>query len=300
MATNVYTSTYTLDAVRRRGLLATTGRVTDSDLIGFVNDATQDYVVPLLMASREGFLYATAHTAFTGDGDYAMPVRAAGERLVRIALVTATDIAADEEYPLTRIETSRRQAGQEGFELADNLITIRESPAGYSYLRIVYFQMPNRLVALDECAKVASVGATTVTIDAQPTTAFTTAEPLDFIAGTPGFRWRAIDKTPTLVAGTTLTFTVGDIPSTMAIGDYVALAGETPIVQVPATLRPLVEQRTVCLALEALGDGRLGTAQKTLLDMEKRLVPTLSPRVPGAPRVIVPPMTGRTLPIPFR
>lgn len=301
MATNVYTSDYSVAAVRRRGLIPSTGRVAEADILGFLNDATQDYIVPLLLASREGFLHATEHTAFSSaQTDYAFPKRAASERLVRVALVSATTDDPEDEYPLMRIETSRREEGDEGFEIVDNTIVLRNAPTGYSYLRVVYFCAPNRLVTLSECRRVTAKTSTTVTIDSSAPSTFTTSEPLDFIAGTPGFRWRAIDKTPSNVSGTTLTFASSDIPSTLAVGDYVALAGQTPIAQVPFTLRPLLEQRAVCLALEALGDGRLPNAQKTLADMEKRLVPTLAPRVTGAPRVVRLGLTPRRLPNAFR
>lgn len=301
MATNVYTTDYTVAAVRRRGLIPSTGRLTTADLIGFVNDATQDYIAPLLMASKEGFLHVTEHTAISGS-EYAMPKRASSERLVRIALVNSTSASPNDEYVLNRVETHRRDQGGEGFELVDNTIVLRNVPT-YSYLRVVYFCEPNRLVPLADACKVSSFTSTTVTVDDIPST-FSTSEPVDFISGTAGFRWKAIDKTPTNVnQGTNvLTFAAGVIPSTLAAGDYIALAGETPIVQIPKTLRPLVEQSAVCLALEALGDGRLAASQKTLMDMEQRLVPTLSPRVTGAPRVIINRFSGarRRLPYPFR
>lgn len=282
MATNVHTSDYSVAAVRRRGLIASSGKLTTDDLLGFLNDATQDYVVPLLMSAREGFLFAKEDTAISGT-EYAMPKRASAERLYRVLLVDSSG----DEYPLTRVETARKD-DQEGFELIDNTIVLANAPTGFATLRVEYYRMPNRLVALTAAGKVTAKTATTVTLDTLPST-FSTSEPVDFIAGTAGFRCRAIDKTPTNINSGTkvLTFTSGDIPSNLAVGDYVALTGETPIAQIPQTLRPLLEQRACCLALEALGDGKLGTAQKTLSDMEKRLLPTLTPRVPGAPRVVI-------------
>lgn len=283
MATNVHTSTYSVAAVRRRGLIAQAGKVSENDLLGFLNDATQDYIVPLLMSAREGFLFAKEDTTLVdGQTDYAMPRRASAERLYRVLLVDSSG----KEYPLTRIETARKD-DQEGFEIIDNTIVLN-APSGYASLRVEYYRMPNRLVALASTGQVTAKTSTTVTLDVVPSS-FSTSEPVDFISGTAGFRCKGVDKTPTGVNVVTriLTFNSGDIPSTLAIGDYVAFSGETPIAQIPQTLRPLLEQRACCLALESLGDGKLATAQKTLADMEKRLLPTLTPRVPGAPRVIL-------------
>ncbi len=236
------------------------------------------------MSAREGFLLAKEDTTLVnGQTEYAMPKRASSERLYRVLLIDS----AGNEQPLTRVETARKPDQADGFELIDNTIVLADA-SGYTSLRVEYYRMPNRLVALTAAGKVTAKTATTVTLDTAPT-AFSTSEPLDFIAGTAGFRCKGIDKTPTGWNSATkvLTFTSGDIPTNLAVGDYVALAGETPIAQIPQTLRPLLEQRACCLALEALGDGKLGTAQKTLTDMEKRLMPTLAPRVPGAPRVII-------------
>ena len=282
MATNVYTSDYALAAVRRRGLIASAGKLQEADLLGFLNDVTQDYIVPILMGAREGFLLAKEDTAISGT-EYAMPKRASAERLYRVLLV---DSAGNEE-PLNRVETARK-VDQEGFELVDNTIVLCETPSGYTSLRVEYFRMPNRLVALTASCRVTTKTSTTVTVDDIPST-FSTSEPVDFVSGTAGFRCKAIDKLPSGVNQTTnvLTFTSGVIPSTLAVGDYVALAGETPIIQIPQTLHPLAHQAACCMALEALGDGKLGTAQKSLAEMQKRLVPTLAPRVPGAPRVII-------------
>lgn len=300
MATNVYTTAYTLDAIKRRGLLPGTGRITDDDLIGFVNDAMADYGVPLLMAAREGFLHATEDTALVdGQTSYPIPARAASERLVRVLLVNSEG----QELPLDRVETARRESTSSGYELVDDSLTLWNPPSGYASLRFIYFCEPSRLVALTECAQVTAITSTTVTVDSAPAT-FTTSEPLDFIAGSPGFRCVARDVTPTAVVSSVLTFAAGDIPSTLAVGDYVALAGETPILQAPKTLRPLIEQRALCIALEALGDNRLKTALDALDRMEKRLVATLSPRVPGSPRVVInrftPGSMRRNIPLQFR
>jgi hypothetical protein len=284
VATNVYTSDYSLAAVRRRGLIPTAGKLTETDLLGFLNDATQDFIVPILMSVREGFLLATEDTALvSGQTDYAMPPRASAERLYRVLLVASNG----DETALDRVETARK-ASQQGFELVDNTIALLDPPSGYASLRIEYFRMPNRLVALTSACKVTAKTSTTVTVDDIPAT-FTTSEPLDFISGVAGFRWRAIDKTPTAVDQVTniLTFASGDVPSSLAVGDFIALAGETPIMQIPQTLHPLAHQAACCMALEALGDGKLGTAMKTLDATQKRLVPTLATRVPGAPRVII-------------
>jgi len=178
------------------------------------------------------------------------------------------------------------------FSIDDATVTLPSAlPAQYVTLRMTYFRMPNRLVLPEDddgnalVATVLSKTANSITVDVVPET-FTTSEPLDFIAGQPGFRWRAIDTTPTSIVGTTLNFAANAVPATVVAGDFVCLARETPVAQCPEALLPLLKQATAVTILEALKDSGAKTAADKRGDMEKRILATLSPRVQNARRVL--------------
>jgi hypothetical protein len=99
-----------------------------------------------------------------------------------------------------------------------------------------------------------------------------------------------------------LTFASGVIPSTLAVGDYLALAGTTPIVQVPKSVRSVVEQGVLCLALSALGDPKTKAAEEKL-DKMKKTSGMLTQRVKNSPRVVLnrySPASMRRLPAAIR
>ena len=118
-------------------------------------------------------------------------------------------------------------------------------------IRQYYFQRRNRLVQTVECGRITGISGLNVTINATPLS-FSTAVQYDLVKGTPGFQNLAIDQTVTGISGTTLTFS--ELPSTLSLGDYVCLAGESPIPQIPLEGFPLLSQQGVYVTLQALND----------------------------------------------
>jgi hypothetical protein len=111
---------------------------------------------------------------------------------------------------------------------------------------------------------------------------------MDFIAGKSGNATRAFDKTPTNIAGTTITFTATDVPSTLVVGDYLALAQESPVLQIPDNSFPWLVTKTSRRCLYAIGDFE-GYARLAEDDSEeeKRLKIVLEPRIRGETTKIV-------------
>jgi hypothetical protein len=89
------------------------------------------------------------------------------------------------------------------------------------------------------------------------------------------------------VSGTTLTLSTSDLPSRLAVGDWISLAGETPIPQIPDELRPVLAQATAVGVNEAMNLPGLDSARKTLDEMLKAVSLLLTPRVTGAQKKVV-------------
>lgn len=285
---NRYTSDFLITSARRQGLIPVAGKLSTSDILGFVDDALQDYIAPLMLSGREQFLVYTEDTPLvSGQLTYPLPQRAVSEAVQQILLVDSSGTQLQLSYVEPKAVTPTSIAGWApfGFTLVDNSVFLPQGFSSYVTLRITYFRRPNRCVQASEAAEVLTVnkGTGAVIVVSTPTT---WASPLsvDLIQGSPGFRWRAIDQTATF-AGTAFTLPIAAVQS-LAPGDFVALAGESPVPQCPATLHPLLAKRVSCMCLEALGDQRLGSATKAMELMETRLLPTLTPRVEGAPRVV--------------
>ena len=71
------------------------------------------------------------------------------------------------------------------------------------------------------------------------------------------------------------------------VGDWVSLAGTSPVANIPEDFYPLLEQRTVCKLLEALGDPKAQYSQQKADELEKYLIATIVPRIEEEEPLIV-------------
>lgn len=82
----------------------------------------------------------------------------------------------------------------------------------------------------------------------------------------------------------TITINEEDFPAGLAVGDYIALAEECVIPQIPTDLHSMLAQRIACRCLEALGDqAGLQAANAKLAEMEQKLATVVDSRVEDAP-----------------
>jgi hypothetical protein len=104
----------------------------------------------------------------------------------------------------------------------------------------------------------------------------------DLVRASPGYESLADDVTP-LADYTFPTFTA---PTDVEVGDYVCLAGESCVPQIPVELQPVLAQRVIVKVLEAIGDAAaVQTAQGKLLEAEAAAKTLLTPRVDGEPKM---------------
>jgi hypothetical protein len=115
-------------------------------------------------------------------------------------------------------------------------------------------------------------------------TGLSTGIPFDIISNKPIFPYHGYDLTGT-VAGAVITMTP---PSGTAVGDWVALAGYSPIPQIPYEIHPVLAQRTAARILGILGDSNgmqllMASAQEQM----SQILTLVAPRVAGNPSFIV-------------
>lgn len=285
MAANPYTTTYLLASLRRRGMIPSTDEaLATADFLAFADEELQTEVVQVLLAAREEYLVSKIpydQTIVSGTTTYAIPPRAIGGKLRQVLTVDSNG----DECPLTRVEPEH-SGSDAGYMFEGNTIELTSTQITGT-LRQTYFMRPNRLVATTAVGLISAINTGTGVITCNVPSTFTTSERFDFVKGTPGFECLAIDKTPSAVGGASITFSTSDLPSGLAVGDYVCLAGESPIPQIPVELHPFLSQRIVVRALEALGDPKAAVAEKTADRLRARAVSLIAPRDQGARRVII-------------
>lgn len=255
-----------------------------ADFLAFADEELQTEVVQVLLAAREEYLVSKIpfdQTIVSGTTRYAMPPRAIGGRL-RQVLISGTDGAY---VPLPRVEPEN-STDDVGYVFDGNSLVLTDSTLTGT-LRQTYFMRPNRLVATSAVGLITAINTGTGVVTCNIPATFTTSERYDFVKGTPGFECSAIDLTASAVGGSTITFTAGDLPSSLAVGDYVCLAGESPIPQIPVELHPFLSQRVVVRALSAIGDAKREFAQQDADRLRARAVSLISPRDQGGKRPII-------------
>jgi hypothetical protein len=166
---------------------------------------------------------------------------------------------------------------------------------------------PNTLVKDAAVATITSINRTTgaIVVDKVPTT-YKIDLTFDFVKrNSPHSIMTKIDGTPAIdVAVTNIqssakTITVSDvsfIPNNLQVGDYISIAGESCIPNVPTELHMVLAQRVACRVLEAIGDtAGLANANQKLQDMEGKTAVLLDNRVEGAVHKVKNRGTTRTI-----
>lgn len=283
------TTSLLLSDIRTGGMLPAASLLTfgDSDLLRLADREIQAGIVPLVMGVREEYFVSYQDFAITPGArtnTIRIPYRAIGNKVRDIAFVDGDGVPV--RSPLPQLSLEQLEDGGSGFYVTGNTITLYNAGGdwGTGTARVSYFQRPNRLVATYSAGVVSSVVGSVVTLLSVPA-GFASGLRYDFVRANPGYDCLAIDYTATL-AGSTLTFAT--VPDELTAGDYVCRAGEAPVPQIPLELHPVLAQRVVVKALEAIGDSQgMKDAQAKLQELQTDALKLITPRVDGAPKRVV-------------
>jgi len=287
-----YTTTDFLNSVRQRGSLPTTTNTNNvNSTTNLLNLATEELhikLVPMLLSVREEFYVATKSYSITAaQANYSLPANAVGMIVRDIQIITGSEVKSLSPVDSEFITTTA--AGDPiGFYLEHNNIVLYPTPVSTAgTLRVRYFQRPNRLATTAECAQISSINTatSTITVSSIPST-WATGVILDFIGASVPYRTIDNEYTTTSVSSTTIVFSA--LPLSLAVGDWLAPTGYSPIPQIPFEFQPLLAQMTVVKALESLGDSNgVKQASENLKMIEAAAIQLISPRVQGEAKRVV-------------
>lgn len=289
-----YTSTGIITDLKNAGLIPTSQKTYENDdFIDFMDRELRLHIVPKIMSTRANYFLGDPYdqSVVSGTSNYALPPRAIGMMLKNVFFLDA----AGNEKELTLIEVddlpdlNTQQTGEpEFFYFKDNEVVIRPPPAqSVGSIRMYYYVRRSQIIDILDCGKITQNVAGVLTLNNVPTT-FTTSVQFDLVKGTPGFQTLKMDITPSAVSATTITFSTSDIPSTVAVGDYVCLAQESPIAQIPLEFHPWLTQRVLFRVLRGIND-RQGAedAKDDLKEIEESAMLLLATRADEQSKKIV-------------
>lgn len=279
-----YTTDDAVEAVRVGAKLPDAhADLTSAVILGFGDEERASVIDPWRrkILGAEYDITSASQSLVSGTATYRIPSRAAGASLHSVSYVDG----AGDEWPMNRIPLEDSGAFVHGagyhweapyaYAIEGDFVRVLPTPAASSgSLKLRYPKRPSRMVSIEDAMVITSIsGSPSVYAGPKPSTIQTTTL-VDIIQSAPNFAIFAADQTPSAVsANTSVTFATN--PSTeAAAGDYVALAGETPVIQLPAELHPILIALMIGRALEAEGD-RDGMA--IAMDRAERRLARLEP-----------------------
>lgn len=281
----LFDTTYLLDQIKIKATLPE-GRYEDSEILNVAYDVLLSQLMPLILNLKEEYYVRHEPQAITANtASYPIPHRAHGLILREVKKLSGTSIVDLTRIDPTEVDTTS-PGEPDSFYLEGHDVVLYPTPAAtLNTLKLSYYITPSKPVQVSECAVITNIDTSTGIITATPPTTWTTADTFDFVSRRNGHKSLALDLSASSVTTTTLTFSTSDIPSSLAVGDYIALSGEAPFIQAPDNAVPLMIQMVANELLEDLGDQealQVGLAKAE--NLKNIFTQTMSVRVLGAPK----------------
>lgn len=224
---------------------------TNTDILSLADEEIQTLLVPHLMSMREEYFVTYKDIPIvSGTNSYDIPVRAIGLGVRSVAILnTSGGLRPLPLINITDVGTTNNN-GVQGFYIMGNSIILYPTPNNsLDIIRVHYQRAPSKLVEGSAAFLISSTTATTLVAAANAPITFISGTSLfDVVRQDGGQDTIGMDLLNTSVATTTITFAAGLIPSATRVGDYVALANESPLVQFPKEYRSVLSQ-AVCVRI---------------------------------------------------
>lgn len=307
------TTSELLKSIKRRAMIAENQNTfSDQDFIDIMNEEMMIAIVPsILKMKEEYFIFKETIPVISEKSNYPVPERALAGKLRELCFRDTADSQTGNEYEMTQIAVDDRYTGLSNgtgssdftgfrrFYMLGNDVILHPSvgPSPYGALTFYYYIRPNTLVKDNSVASIVSINRNTgdiqmsnIPTDYAVNSSNGEAIKYDFVKAKSGHNIIDIDITINSVSvqTNTINLDVSKIPKDLEVGDYMPLAGQTCIPNIPTELHMVLAQKVAQRALEALGDTEgLNNASVKIAEMENNLTTMLDNRVEGAPRKVV-------------
>lgn len=285
-----YTSNELINSLKSKGQIPTAQNTfQNSDFLRFFNDEQKDFIVPLILKNKNNYLIKYSDTTVGSSTSFSINSRAVAAKLKDVQRIAT----GGKQYSLPLLELENLEdynnltsSRIEGVYLMNNTIHLVGNINTTDSLRQYFWRKPSDLVLQSACALISAVdtATNTVTVSSVPST-MVAGVSVDVCKATPHFDPLLDDATISSVSGSDIV--LDSLPSTVAVGDWVCLAGQTCVPQIPEEYHTVLVMRVAGQVLSALGDikgsqNKFGIA-KEIID---ELTGTFSDRVTGEPRKI--------------
>lgn len=276
--------------------------LSDAQILRILDRIIQLKIIPLIESTNQNYFVTTEEEDLVaGVREYSIPARSVG-RTLRDLKMGGVNSTTDEienlcNVPLIDISDEQYYQSQSysmkncGFYFfGDKIKLVPKVPTQIQALRLQkwYRIAVSSMVLSDAAMLVQSVSDPDVIVSSVPD-GYEAGVLVDFIQGESGCSILGMDAAITNVSGTTITFAADTIPLTLQAGDWISLAGTSPVVtMIPNEAESLIQTLGAQRILKILGDSE--GAKDLTEDMQeemKYLLQMLQPRIDGEPIVII-------------
>lgn len=245
----------------------------------------QTPVTKQILSTRGGYYLTYQDYTLASDGLYVIPNDAVAGALANVELIQGPTIV-----PVNIIEESEQfstispTSTSYGCFLKGNFVQILPTP-NVGNPRLWYLKRTSSLVLTTAASQVTAVNGAVISVSTIPSTIIV-GSILDACGDQPPFNILGTQTVLTIV-GTDITLSA---PVTnLAIGDWLALSGQTPVPQIPVEFRLILAQRVVCKVYELQGYlDKMKAAEAKLKEYEADTFNLITPRIKSQTKVIMP------------
>jgi hypothetical protein len=301
MANKTYmTSSDLLSSVKRRGNIPDTqDMITDDEILEFANEEMLLNLIPLIYSKHESYYLRSVEIPLeSGLIRYPIPYRGIGAKVREIYYKSSSgDVSPMMGISVDDLSTGVRSGNESDsvfnyhFEGEEIVLYTSKTANLTGSIVVFYFLRPNALVKSNRVGIIENIlnystpGYKQIYLESFPD-AFLTGGDIDFIKTKSPHRVVEYDISMVSINSNNkyVVIAESDIPSSIGIGDRIALAGETDIVNAPSDMHVLLAQYTVERVLEAIGDNEgLKNASAKSAKMEQNANAILANRNIGSP-----------------
>lgn len=295
-----YTTDGLIASIKRRIALPDAQNLfSDTDLIAFMGDELSSTIEPLVHSVQQEYWVVKVDVPLViNQTNYTLPIRGVVNGLRLLTLVDSNN--NEIEFPLLRPENTASTynwlspystSTLYGFYMEDDHIVVFPQQVVNNPVmsaRFRYERAPSQLCATSEAAQITALnGGNVVTVDNIPTD-WAISMSYDVVKGQPAFASKGDDVTLTVLNTGTSQITFSAIPTGVVVGDWISIAGTSPIPQIPFQLFPYLAQCVATKCLEGMEDTQvLQAAQQKQNQMKEDLLKMMQPRDMGNVQTVI-------------
>lgn len=260
--------------IKVRGSFPDDNYFTTSEYLTIINDALKTHITPLILSLNEDYFLETKEYSISSDtAKYPIPSRAIASKLRDVKIKDDSGNYRD----LLRLFEEDRSSSRSGYYVKRNSIELSNNLTSGT-LMLSYFIRPSDLISSSSHATITAIDTATktITVSSLPSNFLVNVD-CDFVQANSPFDQLGIDYTISNINVLDITF--NELPQDLEVGDYLCLAKQSPVPQIPEEMHPLLVQASLVQCLTAKKDKASREEKETLNEMKQDLKNMMDPRV---------------------